>query len=75
METSAPAEPLTLHQKISLKGIIQSKKERDAILSHRRDDEWYKAIYAIALFWNWNTALKYFFSGDLNDIPVMYPEF
>lgn len=61
---------MTIHQKISLKGIISNKKERDYILSHKRDDKPFEAIYAIAVLWNYDIAIDFFLTNDINVIPI-----
>lgn len=58
-------DQLTIHQKISLKALITSSKERRCI---GVDFEWLNALHGLALFYTWPSVIEYYFSQELNDL-------
>lgn len=56
---------LTLHQKISLKGIFTSKKERRD-LGLKDEEVSYSYLQAIWLLWDFKKAINYFLNGDID---------
>lgn len=62
-------EQLTIHQKISLKGIFTSKKERRDI-GVRDSDEAFNGIHAIMILWNFKVAIEYYLTNDINKLSV-----
>lgn len=57
-------ENLTLHQRISLKGLFTSEKERRDI--GLKDQEPYNCFKAIMVLWNFKLAIEYFLNNDVS---------
>lgn len=57
-------EDLTLHQRISLKGLFTSEKERRAI--GVTESESFNCLRAIMRLWNFKIAVEYFLNEDVN---------
>jgi len=61
-------EDLTLHQRISLKGLFTSEKERRDI--GLTQTEPFNCLKALMLLWNFKIAIEYFLNNDINAIPL-----
>lgn len=59
---------LTLHQRISLKGLFTSEKERRDI--GLTEDESFNCLRAVMVLWNFKIAIEYFLNGDVSSIPL-----
>lgn len=56
-------EDITLHQRISLKGLFTSEKEcRDIGVK----DKNMRNFHAVMILWNFKTAIEYFLNDDIN---------
>ena len=66
---------LTIDQIISLKGVFTDRRYRDFLpVNHNTHD--FDMIYAVALLWNWKTAIEYYLTEDItllqnNDLPYI----
>lgn len=56
---------LTIHQKISLKEMICSRKARNTIFG-KHDDMPFVALKAIKSFTTWETVINYYLLDDIN---------
>lgn len=57
-------EDLTLHQRISLKGLFTSEKERRDI--GLTEQEGFNCLRAVMVLWNFKLAIEYFLNNDVN---------
>ena len=65
-------ENLTLHQRISLKGLFQSQKERRDI-GIVGNDEAFKCLRAVQMLWNFKIAINYYLTNDINLLAIKNP--
>lgn len=57
-------DQLTIHQRISLKGLFASDKERRDI--GVKNHEYFNAICGIMLLWNFKKAVEFYLNEDIN---------